>query len=135
MQDARRRQVDVILVWKLDRWGRSVSHLVGNLQELAGLGVRWIATTQSLDTDENNPVGKLLWHLLAAVAEFERAMIQKRVKAGVKAAMGKGVRFGRPRKKFDPRQSPRAEGRWSEPSRNRPPARRGLRFCPASCIR
>jgi DNA invertase Pin-like site-specific DNA recombinase len=83
MGHARSRKVDCILVWKLDRWGRSVSNLVSSLQELAGLGVRWIATTQNLDTDQHNPVGTLLMHMLAAVAEFERSMIQERVKAGV----------------------------------------------------
>jgi len=83
MKDARARKVDCIVVWKLDRWGRSMSHLVASLQELKGLGVRWIAKTQNLDTDESNPVGTLLMHILGSVAEFERSMIQERVKAGV----------------------------------------------------
>lgn len=116
MQDARLRKVDCILVWKLDRWGRSVSHLVASLQELAGLGVRWIAVTQNLDTDVHNPVGTLLMHMLAAVAEFERSMIQERVKAGVKeyarafgagqigksrnSHSGKNLPAGRPKKIF-----------------------------------
>jgi len=101
MADARSRTLDVILVWKLDRWGRSVSNVLDSLNELRSLGVRWIATTQNLDTDETNPNGRLMLIILSAVAEFERAMIQERVKAGVKAAMAKGVRFGRPKKIFD----------------------------------
>jgi DNA invertase Pin-like site-specific DNA recombinase len=105
MGDARLRKVDCILVWKLDRWGRSVSNLVASLQELAGLGVRWIAVTQNLDTDEANPVGKLLLHILASVAEFERSMIQERVKAGMQAAKHRGKKFGRPKAIFDRRKA------------------------------
>jgi DNA invertase Pin-like site-specific DNA recombinase len=101
MRDARGRKVDCILVWKLDRWGRSVSNLVSSLQELAGLGVRWIATTQNLDTDQHNPVGTLLMHMLAAVAEFERSMIQDRTMAGLAVARSKGRIGGRPAKVFD----------------------------------
>jgi putative DNA-invertase from lambdoid prophage Rac len=100
MQDARERKVDVILVWKLDRWGRSVQNLVGSLQELHSLGVRWIATTQGLDTDESSPVGRLLIHMLSAIAEFERALAQERIKAGMAAAIARGVRVGRPCKVF-----------------------------------
>jgi putative DNA-invertase from lambdoid prophage Rac len=100
MRDARARKTDCIVVWKLDRWGRSVANLLSSLQELKGMGVRWIATTQNLDTDETNPSGRLLLWILAAIAEFERAMIQERVKAGVAAAKARGVHCGRPRKVF-----------------------------------
>ena len=100
MEDARKRKVDCILVWKLDRWGRSVSNLLSSLHELAGLGVRWIAVTQNLDTDEANPVGRLLLHILASVAEFERTMISERTKAGVAIARAKGKHCGRPWKVF-----------------------------------
>src|SRR5580658_4731578 len=79
MQAARLRKVDCVLCWKLDRWGRSLSNLLASLKELKGLGVRWIAITQGLDTDRDNPVGELLMHILASVAEFERSMIQERV--------------------------------------------------------
>jgi len=96
MKAARGRLVDCIIVWKLDRWGRSMANLVASLQELRGLGVRWIATTQNLDTDETNPVGTLILHILAAVAEFERETIQERVKAGMLAARARGVKVGRP---------------------------------------
>jgi putative DNA-invertase from lambdoid prophage Rac len=101
MKDARMRKVDCILVWKLDRWGRSVSNLLASLEELKGLGVRWISVTQNMDTDETNPAAKLLMHMLAAVAEFERSMIQERVKAGMKAAKHRGAKFGRPKAVFD----------------------------------
>ena len=101
MRDARKRAVDCILVWKLDRWARSVSHLVSSLEELKGLGVRWIAATQNLDTDESNPVGRLMTHLLGAVAEFEREMIRERTLAGLAYARSKGRVGGRPAKVFD----------------------------------
>ncbi len=101
MQAARKREVDCILVWKLDRWGRSVANLVASLQELHSLGVRWIATTQGLDTDESSPVGRLLIHMLSAVAEFERALAQERIRAGLLAARARGVHCGRPRKIVD----------------------------------
>lgn len=95
MAAARARSVDCIVVWKLDRWGRSVANLVGSLQELHTLGVRWIATTQGLDTDESSPVGRLLIHMLSAVAEFERSLAQERIKAGITAAKARGVHCGR----------------------------------------
>lgn len=101
LKDARLRKVDCILVWKLDRWGRSVSNLVSSLHELKGLGVRWIAVTQNIDTDESNPVAALVMHILASVAEFEREMIRERVKAGMKAAKHRGAKFGRPKVVFD----------------------------------
>jgi len=113
MQDARDRKVDCVVVWKLDRWGRSVANLVASLQELSGMGVRWIATTQGLDTDESSPVGRLLVHILASVAEFERSLAQERIKSGVAAAQARGVHCGRPRKIFhrDRAVELRAEGK------------------------
>src|SRR6266850_7594661 len=62
MSDGHQRRFDVVLVWKLDRFGRSLIHCVGGIQELASLGVRFIATSQGLDTDESNPASKLLLH-------------------------------------------------------------------------
>src|SRR5579864_2155409 len=99
MADARQRRCDVVLVWKLDRWGRSLAHLVQTVQELSGLGVRFVAVTQNIDTDENNPRARLLMHLMAAFAEFERDLIRERVKAGVLNARAKGKQLGRPGKK------------------------------------
>lgn len=104
-QDARERRFDAVLVWKLDRWGRSLGDCIDSIQELVGLGVRWIAVTQNLDTDESNPMSRLMLHIMAAFAEFEREMIRERVRAGLKSAKAKGKRLGRPRKVFDRRQA------------------------------
>lgn len=101
MRDARTRNVDCIIVWKLDRWGRSMANLVGSLAELAGLGVRWIAMTQNLDTDEHNPTGRLLLQIIGAVAEFEREMIRERTLAGLAHARSKGRVGGRRPKVWD----------------------------------
>jgi len=101
MRDARLRRFDVVVVWKLDRFGRSLVDCVSAIQELAGLGIRFIATSQGLDTDESNPASKLLLHILAAVAQFERELIRERVQAGVRRARARGKRIGRPQKVFD----------------------------------
>jgi DNA invertase Pin-like site-specific DNA recombinase len=96
MSDARQRRFDVVLVWKLDRFGRSLVHCVSGIQELASLGVRFISSSQGLDTDESNPASKLLLHILAAVAQFERELIRERVSAGMRNAKAKGTRTGKP---------------------------------------
>jgi DNA invertase Pin-like site-specific DNA recombinase len=101
MRDARVRRVDCIVVWKLDRWGRSLGNLIGSLAELGGLGVRWIATTQNIDTDESNPTGRLLLHIMGAVAEFEREMMRERTLAGLAHARSQGRVGGRPARVFD----------------------------------
>src|SRR5579864_5153745 len=105
MADARLRRFDAVLVWKLDRFGRSLVHCVSGIQELSSLGIRFIATTQGLDTDESNPASKLLMHILAAVAQFERELIHERVSVGMKAAMKHGTNtgnpIGRPRRVFN----------------------------------
>ena len=107
LQDARNRHLDAVLVLKLDRFGRSLVHCVSTIQELQSLGIRFIATSQGLDTDESNPAAKLLMHILAAVAQFERELIRERVSAGMKAARVRGTRtktgnaIGRPRRVFD----------------------------------
>lgn len=84
MEDARLKRIDVILVWKLDRFGRSVRELADNLQLLDNYGVRFVCLTQGIDTDKRNPMTKLLLHVLAAIAEFERDIINERVQAGKK---------------------------------------------------
>jgi DNA invertase Pin-like site-specific DNA recombinase len=101
MADARLHKFDVVLVWKLDRFGRSVIDLVGKLRELDSCGVRFIAASQGLDTDATNPTARLLMHILASVAEFERSLIQDRVSAGLKHAKANGQTIGRPRRIFD----------------------------------
>jgi putative DNA-invertase from lambdoid prophage Rac len=101
MADARCRRFDAVLVWKLDRFGRSLVHCVNAIQELQSLGVRFIAVSQGMDTDESNPAAKLLLHILAAVAQFERELIRERVSAGMANAKRMGKRVGRPKKIFD----------------------------------
>ncbi len=89
-----------MLVWKLDRWGRSVAHCVRSIQELVSLGVRFLSPTESIDTGADSPMSKFLLHLFAAFAEMERGIIRERVRAGVRAAKAKGTRLGRPQRVF-----------------------------------
>jgi DNA invertase Pin-like site-specific DNA recombinase len=79
--DARARKFDCLLVWKLDRFGRSLVDCLNHIQDLETNGVRFIAVTQGLDTDERNPVSRLLLHVLGAAAEFERSLILERARA------------------------------------------------------
>jgi putative DNA-invertase from lambdoid prophage Rac len=85
-----------VLVWKLDRFGRSLKDLVENVQTLESHGIRFIAVSQGLDTDKSSPTSRLLLHLLAAIAEFEAETIRERVKAGVQHAKRVGTRSGKP---------------------------------------
>lgn len=96
MKAALSRKIDCIIVWKLDRWGRSIQHLVDSLAQLSAAGVRFIATTQAIDTDTSSPAGRLMLHMLAAFAEFERDLIIDRVTAGIRRAQATGTRSGRP---------------------------------------
>ncbi|GAC1410694.1 MAG: recombinase family protein [Candidatus Velthaea sp.] len=96
MADARQRKFDVVLVWKLDRFARSLQQLLTNLQLLDSFGVRFICVTQGIDTDKNNPASKLMMHIIGAVAEFERGIIVERVRAGVAEAQRQGKHCGRP---------------------------------------
>jgi DNA invertase Pin-like site-specific DNA recombinase len=100
MADAAQRRFDCVVVYKIDRFGRSVLHLNQQLATLASYGVRFIATSQSLDTDESNTTSRLLLHILSSVAEFERELIRERTLAGVQAAKANGKVVGRPRRVF-----------------------------------
>ena len=91
---ARRREVDVVLVWRLDRWGRSVADLVSTLQELQHLGVGFVSLTEALDL--TTPAGRAMAGLLAVFAEFEREILRERVRAGLAQARLNGKRLGRP---------------------------------------
>src|SRR5579864_764076 len=91
---ARRREVDVVLVWRLDRWGRSVADLVSTLQELQHLGVGFVSLTEALDL--TTPAGRAMAGLLAVFAEFERDILRERVRAGLAHAREKGKHLGRP---------------------------------------
>jgi DNA invertase Pin-like site-specific DNA recombinase len=95
MTDAQRRKFDAVLVWKLDRFGRSLRHLVNALAELEALGLTFISLRDNLDL--STPSGRLMFQIIGAMAEFERALIQERVRAGLRNARAKGRRLGRPR--------------------------------------
>ncbi len=92
---ARKRQVDVIVVWKLDRWGRSLVDLMNSLQELTALRVGFVSITEAIDL--TTPSGRALAGMLAVFAEFERDMLRERVKAGIAHARAQGKPHGRPR--------------------------------------
>src|ERR1700675_3810019 len=91
---ARRREIDVVLVWRLDRWGRSVADLVSTLQELQHLGVGFVSLTEALDL--TTPAGRAMAGLLSGFAEFEREILRERVCAGLAHARQQGKRLGRP---------------------------------------
>jgi DNA invertase Pin-like site-specific DNA recombinase len=93
--DARRRKFDVLVCWRLDRLGRNLRHLVTLLDELSALGVAFVSLNEAIDT--GTPAGRLQLHVLAALAEFERARIAERVRAGLARVRAKGQRLGRPR--------------------------------------
>ncbi len=97
MSDAHRRTFDAVMVWKLDRWGRSLKHLVNSLAELESLGVSFISVTDNLDL--STPAGRLMFQIIGAMAEFERSLIVERVRAGLRLAKAKGHRPGP--KRFD----------------------------------
>lgn len=96
----RKRKVDAILVWRLDRFGRSLKHLINTLDELKGLGVSFISYKENLDFTTST--GQLLFHLLAVFAQFEKDLNKERVVAGLANAKSKGRKLGRPEKKVDP---------------------------------
>jgi DNA invertase Pin-like site-specific DNA recombinase len=95
MSDAHQRKIDAVLVWKLDRFGRSLRHLVNALAELEALGVAFVSLRDNLDL--STPSGRLMFQIIGVMAEFERSLIQERVKAGLRNAKAKGQRLGRPR--------------------------------------
>jgi putative DNA-invertase from lambdoid prophage Rac len=94
MRAARRREIDAIVVWHLDRWGRSLADLVLTLQELQALGVGFISLHEALDF--TTPTGRAMAGMLAVFAEFERGILRERVKAGIAEARRRGKRHGRP---------------------------------------
>ena len=110
MEDAHQRKFDAVLVWKLDRFGRSLKHLVNSLAELEAVGVAFISYKDNLDL--TTPSGRLMFNVIGAMAEFERELTQERVKAGLRNARAKGKKLGRPRKVVDHRKIARlrAEG-------------------------
>jgi DNA invertase Pin-like site-specific DNA recombinase len=99
MADAHRRRFDVVIVWKFDRFARSVSHLLRALETFNALGVAFVSLSESLDT--STPAGKMVFTVLGAVAELERSLIAERVRAGLRNARAKGKTLGRPRVAVD----------------------------------
>ena len=94
MDDARKKKINIVLVWKFDRFARSTRHLINALHEFNYLNVNFISYTENIDT--SSPVGKALFTMISAMAEFERDLIRERVKSGLDKAKKKGIRLGRP---------------------------------------
>jgi DNA invertase Pin-like site-specific DNA recombinase len=99
LSDAHRRKFDSIVVWKFDRFARSVSHLLRALETFQALGIEFVSLTEGVDT--STPAGKMVFTVLGAVAELERSLIRERVRAGLRNAKAKGKLIGRPRVKAD----------------------------------
>jgi DNA invertase Pin-like site-specific DNA recombinase len=99
LADAHRRRFDSVVVWRFDRFARSVSHLLRALETFRSLGIEFVSLSEQVDT--STPAGKLVFTVLGAVAELERSLIAERVKAGLRNARAKGKRLGRPRSYVD----------------------------------
>lgn len=99
LADAHRRRFDAVVVWRFDRFARSVSHLLRALENFQALGVEFVSLSEQLDT--STPTGKMVFVVLGAVAELERNLIVERVKAGLRNARAKGKKLGRPKKVID----------------------------------
>jgi DNA invertase Pin-like site-specific DNA recombinase len=115
MADAHRRKFDAVLVWKIDRFGRSLRHLVNALADLDAYGVAFISLRDNIDL--STPSGRLMFQVIGAMSEFEKSLIIERVRAGLRNAVARGVRLGRPRTSVDAAQiaSLRASGAsWRE---------------------
>ena len=111
LADAHRRRFDAVVVWRFDRFARSVSHLLRALENFQALGIEFVSLSEQMDT--STPTGKMVFTVLGAVAELERSLIVERVKAGLRNARAKGKTLGRPRAVVDARQiaTLRAQGR------------------------
>lgn len=95
LRDAKRRRFDVLVVWRLDRLGRSLRHLILLLADVQAVGVAFVSLSEGIDA--TTPAGRLQLHVLGAIAEFERDRIAERVRLGMARARREGKRFGRPR--------------------------------------
>ena len=118
LADCRKRIVDAVVVYRYDRFARSLRQLVNSLEEFRALGIEFISIHEGVDT--STPNGRLVFGIFASIAEFERELIRDRVRSGLAAAKAKGKRIGRPRVTVDvPRiTSLRRQGRsWAEITR------------------
>ena len=95
LKDASRQKFDIVMAWAIDRLGRSLSDLLDTIQHLEACGVDLYLDQQAIDT--TTPMGKLVFQLTGAFAEFERTMIRQRIKAGLKRAVAQGIKLGRPK--------------------------------------
>src|SRR5215831_10166097 len=102
LEDAHRRRFDAVVVWKFDRFARSVSHLLRALETFRALGIEFVSLSEQIDT--STPMGKMVFTILGSVAEMERSMIAERVRAGMRNARAKGKHIGRPRVSVDAKQ-------------------------------
>ena len=102
MLAAQHREFDAVVTWKLDRWSRSLKHLVNSLADLDAYGVAFVSLRDNLDL--SSPSGRLMFQIIGSMAEFERSLIVERVRAGLRNAKAKGVRLGRPKRVFDLQQ-------------------------------
>lgn len=119
MADAHRRRFDCVVVWKFDRFARSVSHLLRALENFRSLGIEFVSFSEQMNT--STPTGKMVFTVLGAVAELERSLIVERVKAGLRNARAKGKCLGRPKRVVDARRLAglRAQGfGWKKISRD-----------------
>ncbi len=107
-KDARKRLFGVVLVWKFDRFARSLKHLIESLDEFSALGIDFVSYTEGVDT--TTPSGQLLFHIVGAVAQFERDLIAERVRAGMAHARAMGKHIGRPRAVIDVEDVSRLRG-------------------------
>jgi DNA invertase Pin-like site-specific DNA recombinase len=115
MADAHKRRFDVVVVWRFDRFARSVSHLLRALETFQALGIEFVSLSEQMDT--STPTGRMVFTVLGAVAELERSLIVERVKAGLRNARAKGKTLGRPKKVVDAARiaTLRTQGRsWRE---------------------
>jgi DNA invertase Pin-like site-specific DNA recombinase len=94
MADCRKRKVDIVLVWKFDRFARSLRNLVGALEEFKQLGIAFVSATEGVDT--TIPSGELVFQIFGAIAQFERSLISERVRVGLAQAKRCGKQLGRP---------------------------------------
>jgi len=95
LRNAHRRYFDMVVVWRFDRFARSVSHLLSALENFRSLGIEFVSLSEQVDT--STPTGKMIFTVLGAVAELERSLIAERVRAGLRNARAKGKKLGRPR--------------------------------------
>ena len=99
LADCRKRRVDAVVVYRYDRFARSLRQLINALEEFRGLGIDFVSLHEGVDT--STPNGRLIFGIFATIAEFERELIRDRVRSGIASARAKGKQLGRPRADFD----------------------------------